>query len=175
MERTLLLNTTYEPLRVISWQRAVGMMCLDKVEVIRSYSTVLRAVSWSVPMPSVIRLKSFVRRRRVRIAMTRRNIFVRDQHRCQYCLRELPARELTCDHVKPRAQGGKTTWENVVAACGPCNRRKGGRTPEEARMRLASVPHRPRTLPVQYTLNVGGEPPAEWADFLHWLRAAAAS
>lgn len=175
MDRTLLLNTTYEPLRVVSWQRAVAMLCLDKVEVIRAYPVTLRAMSWSIAMPSVVRLTSFVRRRRVRIAMTRRNVFVRDGHRCQYCLREFPTKELTCDHVHPRSQGGKTTWENVVAACGPCNRKKGGRTPEQARMKLHRVPARPDSLPVQFTLNLGGNPPPEWRDFLHWVKAVDAA
>ena len=84
MNRTLLLNATYEPLRVISWQRAVSMMVMGKVEVVKSYDKVLRAVSWSVRMPSVVRLTTYVRRKRIRIAMTRHNIFLRDNHQCQY-------------------------------------------------------------------------------------------
>lgn len=151
------------------------MLCLEKVEVVKSYDTVLRAVSWSVQMPSVVRLTSFVRRRRMRIAMTRRNVFVRDGHQCQYCQREFSSRELTCDHVMPRSQGGKTTWENVVAACAPCNRRKGGRTPEQAKMRLLRPPRRPESLPVQYTLNLGRQPPEAWRDFLHWVRVVDAA
>jgi 5-methylcytosine-specific restriction endonuclease McrA len=104
--------------------------------------------------------------------MTRRNVFFRDGYTCQYCLRQLPVRELTCDHVVPRAQGGGSSWENLVAACGPCNRRKGGRTPEEARMRLRRRPMRPESLPVEYTLNLGSMPPPEpWRDFLGWATA----
>ena len=167
--RTLLLNATYEPLRVISWQRAVGLIWAEKVEMVRTYDGVLRSVSWSVAAPSVVRLKNHVRRRRLRIAMTRRNVFVRDGHRCQYCQKALSLKELTCDHVRPRSQGGPTTWENVVAACGPCNRRKGGRTPEQARMRLLKPPRRPDRLPVKYMLNLGHSPPEPWREYLEWF------
>jgi 5-methylcytosine-specific restriction endonuclease McrA len=170
--RSLLLSATYEPLKVISWHRAVTLMFLGKVEVIRSYETFLRSPSRALPTPAVVRLVQFVRRRRVRVAMTRRNVFFRDGYTCQYCLRQLPVRELTCDHVVPRAQGGGSSWENLVAACGPCNRRKGGRTPEEARMRLRRRPMRPESLPVEYTLNLGSMPPPEpWRDFLGWATA----
>jgi len=163
----LLLNSTYEPLLVVSWQRAVTMMVLEKVDVLESYATTLRAVSMSMSMPAVIRLKSYVRRRRMRIALSRRNVFFRDGHRCQYCQKEFAPRELTCDHVQPRSQGGPTSWENMVAACGPCNRRKGGRTPEQARMHLMTSPRRPESLPVEYTLNLlRGQLPAPWQDYI---------
>jgi 5-methylcytosine-specific restriction endonuclease McrA len=87
VNRTLLLNATYEPLRVISWQRAVSMLCVGKVEVVKSYDRVLRAVTWSLQMPAVVRLTSFVQRQRMRIALTRQNIFLRDNYQCQYCLK----------------------------------------------------------------------------------------
>lgn len=170
--RTLLLNSTYEPLKVISWQRAITLMCLGKIEVVRNYpGRVLRSVSWRVEMPSIIRLKRYIRRRRIRVALSRRNIFFRDNHQCQYCARQLPARFLTCDHVEPRSQGGRTSWENMVAACGPCNRRKGGRTPEQARMKLRTSPGRPSSLPIEYTLNLGSNLerlPEGWVDYLGW-------
>jgi 5-methylcytosine-specific restriction endonuclease McrA len=105
----------------------------------------------------------------VRVALTRRNVFFRDGHQCQYCLKKLPARELTCDHVNPRSQGGHTSWENLVTACGPCNRRKGGRTPEQARMGLVRQPQRPESLPVEFTLNVtSGNLPEVWREYLGW-------
>jgi 5-methylcytosine-specific restriction endonuclease McrA len=166
-----LLNSTYEPLRVLSWQRAITMLLLGKVEVISSYDTVLRAVSWHVAMPAVVKLRRYVRRRRVRVALTRRNVFYRDEHQCQYCLKKLTSKELTCDHVTPRSQGGRTTWENLVAACGPCNRRKGGRTPEQARMKLVRRPRLPESLPVEFTLNVGtGNLPEMWREYLGWIQ-----
>jgi 5-methylcytosine-specific restriction endonuclease McrA len=163
---TLLLNASYEPLRVISWQRAVTMMCLGKVEVVRSYESVLRAMTWSVRTPAVVRLVQFVRRHRVRVAFSRRNVFVRDEFSCQYCGLRLGPGELTCDHVVPRSRGGHSSWENVVAACGPCNRRKGNRTPREAEMRLMRKPIRPASLP-SLGLRLGGSsPPEPWRDFL---------
>lgn len=131
----------------------------------------IHAQSWSVEMPSVIKLRRFIRRRRIRVALSRRNIFYRDNHQCQYCHRHLPAKELTCDHVDPRSQGGRTSWENIATACGPCNRRKGGRTPEQARMRLRTTPGRPTSLPIEYTLNLGANHqilPEGWAQYLGW-------
>ena len=175
--RTLLLNTTYEPVKVISWQRAVTMLVLGKVETVRTYDSVLRAVHINIPTPAVVRLIDFVRRRRMRIAMSRRNIFYRDGYQCQYCHRRLPARELTCDHVVPRSQGGITSWENLVTACGPCNRRKGGRTPEQARMKLRHRPSRPESLPIEFALNLGSGQslPDSWRDYLGWVAAVDAA
>lgn len=170
MNRTLLLNATYEPLRVISWQRAVSMLCVGKVEVVKSYDRVLRAVTWSLQMPAVVRLTSFVQRQRMRIALTRQNIFLRDNYQCQYCLKKLPAKELTRDHVMPRSKGGGMTWENIVTACVACNGKKGCRTPAEANMRLAKTPIRPRGLLAKYALNLGNKPEESWKDFLSWGR-----
>jgi len=173
-EQVLLLNATFEPMLVIPWQRAVSMLCLGKVEVLKSYETRLRSMSWSCAKPSVVRLTTFVRRRRRRIALTRRNIFVRDRYRCQYCAAECRVQELTIDHVHPRSRGGGSSWENLVSSCGPCNRKKGGRTPSEARMRLLSDPQPPDSLPVQYALNIGHRRlPEHWQDYLGgWTSAA---
>lgn len=165
-DQTLLLNSTYEPLKVITWQRAVTMLYLGKVELVRSYDRMRRAVSWRIKTPAVVRLVRFVRRHRTRIAFSRRNVFLRDGYRCMYCNMRFPPSELTCDHVQPRSRGGGTNWENVVSACGPCNRRKGNRRPEEARMRLRNKPVRPRSLPAPAT-RIGGEAsPPIWRDFL---------
>jgi 5-methylcytosine-specific restriction endonuclease McrA len=150
------------------------MMVLGKVEVVKDYGSLLRAQSWRVSMPAVVRLRKYVRRRRIRVALSRRNVFYRDGQQCQYCLRRLPLRDLTCDHVNPKSQGGPTTWENVVAACAPCNRVKGGRTPEQARMKLRKRPLPPKTLPVELTLNLHGRAPDIWQDFLGWTMAVEA-
>lgn len=172
--QVLLLNATYEPMLVIPWQRAVTMLCIGKVEVLKTYDVALRSVSVTVAMPAVVRLTRFVRRRRQRIAMTRRNIFVRDQYRCQYCSDSFKAAELTMDHVVPRSQGGMASWENLVTSCGPCNRRKGGRTPQQAHMKLLSTPRRPETLPMEYALNIANRNlPEHWEEFLGgWTSAA---
>jgi 5-methylcytosine-specific restriction endonuclease McrA len=85
---------------------------------------------------------------RERVQFNRRNLFARDENRCQYCGRRFPTTELSLDHVVPRSQGGRTTWGNVVCACTSCNKRKGGRTPSEASMRLVKLPREPRRSPV---------------------------
>ncbi len=166
--RTLLLNSTYEPLRVISWQRAVTMLYLDKVELVRSYDRLLRSVSLRMNTPAVVKLVHFVRRHRVRIAFSRRNVFLRDGHRCQYCNTSLPATELTTDHVVPRSRGGTTCWDNVVTACGPCNRKKGSRTPAQARMLLRREPARPRSLPSLGLRLRQENAPELWREFLSY-------
>ena len=164
--RTLLLNSTYEPLRIISWQRAVTMVYLDKAEIIRSYESLLRSVSLTMQAPAVVKLNEMVRRHRVRIAFSRRNVFLRDGHRCQYCQERLPAAELTTDHVIPRSRGGTSSWDNVVTACGPCNRKKANRTPAQARMHLIQLPERPNSLPA-LGLRIGSEnAPEPWREFL---------
>ncbi|GAB4510902.1 MAG: hypothetical protein Tsb0020_28520 [Haliangiales bacterium] len=164
--RTLLLNSTYEPLRVISWQRAVTMVYVGKVEVLKTYESVLRSMTTRLQTPAVVRLMTFVRRHRVRISFSRRNVFLRDGFLCQYCGVSLPASELTTDHVVPRSHGGGTTWDNVVTACSPCNLRKGGRTPKQARMILNRRPSRPSRLP-SLALRLRQESaPALWHEFL---------
>lgn len=173
-DQVLLLNATYEPMLVIPWQRAVTMLCVGKVEVLHNYGGVLRSVSWTLPKPAVVRLTNFVRRRRRRIALTRRNIFVRDRHRCQYCATPFRAQELTIDHVQPRSRGGGASWENLVSSCAPCNRRKGGRTPSEARMKLLKAPKRPETLPLKYALNLANRRlPKHWEEYLGGWGSAA--
>lgn len=164
--QTLLLNSTYEPLRIISWQRAVTMHYLGKVEVLRSYEQMLRSVSTRLQAPAVVRLFQFVRRHRARISFSRRNVFLRDGYRCQYCGVSLPLSELTTDHVIPRSLGGATTWDNVVTACSPCNLHKGGRTPSQARMTLYRRPARPTHLPALRLHLRSDRAPAAWREFL---------
>ncbi len=168
MQVALLLNSTYEPLKVISWQRAVTMLCLDKVEVVESYRRKLRAVTWQIPQPAVVRLVHYVKRHRVRIRMSRRQIFTRDGGICQYCRCRLQEDNFTFDHVLPRSRGGATSWENVVAACGKCNRKKANRTPKEARMALLSVPRKPQltVFTVMAALRSTGPIPEQWRDFV---------
>lgn len=170
-QRTLLLNSTYEPLQVISWQRAVTMAWLGKVEVVRHYDRHVRSLRMKMAVPAVVRLQRFVRRRRVRLGYSRRSLFTRDGYRCQYCGVSCSPANITCDHVVPRSQGGVTAWDNVVTACESCNRKKGGRTPEQAGMRLVRAPRRPEELPLVFAVRPGNATPEAWHEFLLYHRA----
>ena len=109
MEQTLLLNATYEPLKIVHWQKAITLMCQGKVEVVAEYDREIRSVSISFKLPSVIRLLRFIRikRRFDYVPFSRANIYARDKHECQYCGEEFPTNDLTFDHVQPVAQGGR--------------------------------------------------------------------
>ncbi len=145
MEQTLLLNATYEPLKVVHWQKAMTLWCQGKVEVISVYDREVRSVSFRFKLPSVIRLLRYIKIKRNidYVPFSRANIYARDDHSCQYCGEVFPTAELTFDHVVPVAQGGRKDWENIVTCCIGCNRRKGGRTPAEAGMHLKRLPETP--------------------------------
>jgi 5-methylcytosine-specific restriction endonuclease McrA len=145
--QVLVLDQGYAPHRVVHWQRAICMLFGGKVEVLEEYDEVVRSPSIAIRMPAVVRLLSGARRRPRVVRFSRFNVLLRDNFTCQYCGIRPHARELTMDHVMPRAKGGATRWANVVAACRPCNHRKGSRTLDEARMVLTRSPHEPRMLP----------------------------
>jgi 5-methylcytosine-specific restriction endonuclease McrA len=134
----LVLNQSYEPLNICRVRRAVLLIYHSKAEMLENGSGFIHSASHDFPVPSVIRLAYVVKRPRPVRKLTRIEIFNRDHYACQYCGKEV--KELTLDHVIPRYQGGKHTWENIVSACVACNRRKAGRTPEQAGMKLI---HRP--------------------------------
>lgn len=165
MDTTLLLNASFEPIKVITWQRAIKLLFLGKAEVVEVYEHEVRSVSLTIKVPAVVRLLRYVGLVRRRPPLTRLNLLARDQFRCQYCSNNLTSRESSMDHVLPRSQGGTTSWKNVVAACHTCNRRKGGRTPHQARMPLLKEPIEPQWLPV---LNVRFHQrmPDSWLVFL---------
>jgi 5-methylcytosine-specific restriction endonuclease McrA len=170
MEQTLLLNASYEPLKVVHWQKAITLWCQGKVEVISVYDREVRSVSFSFKLPSVIRLLRYIRIKRNidYIPFSRANIYARDDHACQYCGHGFPTAELTFDHVVPVAQGGRKDWENIVTCCVSCNRRKGGRTPVEARMHLIRVPKRPAKAPaIRITVGLKNAPES-WRDYFYW-------
>lgn len=125
----------------------------------------------AIRVPRVVQLVTYDRMPRSTIRLTRRNIFLRDGHTCQYCGRRAPPRDLNLDHVMPRSRGGPMTWENVVCSCRVCNLRKGGRTPPEANMRLLRKPVRPRWSPI-LTLAFSPSRPREWDPFLANLPGA---
>jgi len=170
MEQTLLLNASYEPLKVVHWQKAITLLCQGKVEVISVYDREIRAVSITFKLPSVIRLLRYIRikRRFDYVPFSRANIYARDQYTCQYCGDAFPTSDLTFDHVMPVAKGGGKDWENIVTCCIACNRRKGGRTPGEAGMHLVRTPRRPSSVPaIRITIGLRNAPES-WRDYLYW-------
>jgi 5-methylcytosine-specific restriction endonuclease McrA len=171
MEQALLLNASYEPLKVVDWRKAITLWCQGKVEVIAVHDREIRSVTVSFKLPSVIRLLRFVRikRRFDYVPFSRENIYTRDGDTCQYCNEVLPRAELTFDHVVPVAQGGRKDWENIVTCCVDCNRRKGGRTPAEAGMHLVKVPKRPDSHAIRINIKIGlRSTPESWRDYLYW-------
>jgi len=139
----LVLNQNYEPLNVCNLPRAFRLLFGAKAEVVEYDHQTIRTPRTAYRAPSVIRLQHHVRRPRPRVRLSRREVFARDAHTCQYCGRQ--GHDLTLDHVVPRHRGGTHTWENLVTACKICNHRKGGRTPDEARLRLHRPPFEPRS------------------------------
>ena len=168
MRPSLLLNATFEPISVISWKKAIILTFLGKAEVITAYEQAVHAVSMSMNLPAVLRLIHYVKYRRHEVKFTRRNIYIRDKYRCQYCGKGFEPKDLTYDHVIPKSGGGKTTWENVVTCCHTCNLKKGGRTPKEAGMRLLNPPVEPRWHPMNHFSMDTRQIPAPWLDYLIW-------
>lgn len=161
MRSALVLNASFEPLSVVSAQRAACLVLADKADVLEDDGHVMRSASLVVPSPSVIRLRYMVRVPYVRrAAMSRRAIFARDDHRCQYC----GDRADSIDHVLPRSRGGPHTWENVAAACRPCNMTKRDRTPDEAGMCLARPCRAPHAT-AWVVVSVAGIPDT-WRQYL---------
>ena len=149
MSNVLVLNATYEPLNVVSVRRAIVLLLKEKAEIIEAAEARLRAERIEFPVPLVMRLITYVRvPRRFDIPVSRRTVLSRDNFTCQYCGVQTGKEDLTIDHVLPRSRGGGHSWDNVVTACGPCNRRKGNRTPEEAGMPLLRQPYRPRYVAI---------------------------
>lgn len=164
--RTLVLDAGYQPVKIIDWRRAVCMTFLDKAEVLAHYAWSIHTVHRAYPAPAVIRLMVQLRHLPQVVRFSRRNVYIRDDHRCQYCGEYFAAADLTLDHVVPRVAGGKTSWTNVVSACRPCNRRKGGRTPEQAGLRLRTMPVRPRWSPSILIQRLPADLPEPWRDWL---------
>lgn len=169
MEQTLVLNASYEPLKIVDWQRAITLWVQGKVEILERHDREVRAVTFSFKLPSVVRLLQMVRlRKRPVVQFTRANIYARDEFSCQYCGETFELEDLTFDHVVPVAQGGRRNWTNIVTACEPCNRRKAARTPAEAGMTLLREPRRPTVLAPVLKLSIGWRTPASWHSWLYW-------
>jgi 5-methylcytosine-specific restriction endonuclease McrA len=193
--KVLVLNKLYVAVRVVSVRRAFCLLARDIAEVIHvengsdgprylnydfeSWTDVaalrtkfqrqqhdwIKTVRFEIAVPRIIRLIGYDRLPEQTVKLNRRNLFARDRNTCQYCGRHFPTADLSLDHVKPRTQGGGDTWENLVCACIKCNAKKGGRTPDEARMKLIKKPERPKRNPL-IALRLGHEKYASWKTFL---------
>jgi 5-methylcytosine-specific restriction endonuclease McrA len=163
MGQVLVLNASYEPLNITSWRRAMVMLLKGKAEGLEHDPT--RLLRPDAFLPTVIRLRQFVRVPYREMPLTRRNLFQRDGYRCQYC--GCTGQALSVDHVLPRSRGGSDSWDNVTTACLPCNVRKGNRTPREAGMPLLRRPHRPLGgLSFEASRLIGSGRHREWAKYL---------
>jgi len=163
MSQVLVLNASYEPLNITTWRRAMVMVLKGKAEGLEHDPS--RAVRPDLLQPTVIRLRQFVRVPYRPLPLTRRNVFQRDGHRCQYC--GSGKEPLSIDHVLPRSRGGADSWDNVTTACLPCNVRKGSRTPREAGMPLRREPHRPlSTLSFEASRQMSAGRHGEWAKYV---------
>lgn len=187
----LVLNRNYLAIRVIDVKRAFSLLCRELAEVIHvdqgrytSYGFTewcdlselarrfepdahdwIKTVRIDIAVPRIIRLAIYDRLPKQDVKFNRRNIYARDSNRCQYCGKRFSTTELSLDHVVPRSQGGQSTWENIVCACLQCNIKKGGRTPEQAHLKLITQPVKPRRNPVlSIKLNDGRY--ASWKAFL---------
>jgi 5-methylcytosine-specific restriction endonuclease McrA len=125
----------------------------------------IHTVRFEIAVPRIIRLLAYDKLPRQDVKFNRRNIYARDSSRCQYCGKKMPTTELSLDHVTPRSQGGKSTWENIVCCCVKCNVKKGGRTPEQASMHLISKPHKPKRSPV-INIRLADQRYSSWKQFL---------
>jgi 5-methylcytosine-specific restriction endonuclease McrA len=188
----LVLNKMFMAIHVISVRRAFCLLCKELAEVVTledgSYMTYdfatwrelsayksqnfreededwVRTTSQEIEAPRVIRLLEYDRVPKGTVKFNRRNLFARDHNQCQYCGKKFPTTELSLDHVVPRAQGGKTTWENIVCACVACNVRKGGRTPKQAGMLLIRKPEKPKRSPV-LVMKLTQKKYRSWQSFL---------
>ena len=169
--RSLLLNSSYEPMRILSWQKALILWFQGKVEVLEYHPVFARSVRSSFQLPSVLRLKHYVRPRSLgAVRFCRENVYIRDNYTCQYCGDRITPKNLTLDHVVPASKNGKKSWTNVVSACRSCNQRKANRTPQTANMPLLTEPKMPSWLPSrELEIQMEAEKaPASWLEYLRF-------
>jgi 5-methylcytosine-specific restriction endonuclease McrA len=189
--KVLVLNKHFSAIRVVDARRAFILLCKEIAEVVAvedgSYVTYpfttwtelsefrqqfeaskhdwVRTARISIAVPKIVRILGYDRLPREQVKLNRRNIYARDSSRCQYCNKVFSTKELTLDHVRPRVQGGENSWINLVCACVRCNARKGGRTPEQAGMRLIRPPVKPKRNPA-ISIRLGSPKYQSWKAFL---------
>lgn len=165
---TLVLNSSYAVLGTVTWEDAVAMIYGEKAHVVEEYDQIVRSAYLEMRIPAVVKLNSYVSKPIKPVKFSRASVYARDGYKCQYCLTHCDTHELTYDHVIPRAQGGQTVWTNIVSACYKCNSRKGGRTPDQAGMKLHKQPVRPRAVPQMEFAFLGKTIPEQWRDYVYW-------
>lgn len=158
----LVLNANYSPMTICTAKRAICMEFLNKVEVLASYEDIVRSPSISLNLPSIIKIKDYVRYDNLSVDLNRKNLLERDNHTCQYC--GISSGPMTIDHIIPKSQGGKESWENLVTACRPCNQKKGNQRPTEVGMNLKKKPKHPNRL--QFFQRFAKEKQKDWKPYL---------
>ena len=160
----LVLNANFEPIHVCDTRRAIGLILNEKASLVLNGRGEIKTISHAYPRPSVIRLTKMVKRPRPRVKLSKREVLRRDNYTCQYCGQNTSV--LTVDHVIPRHLGGDHSWENLVAACPHCNHRKGGRTTDQAQMRLLNLPEAPPAS-ADYIFARHLKDNFEWMPYIH--------
>lgn len=171
MGDTLVLDVACIPLGRVRWRRALALLRKNKAVIIEEYEDwTVRSATIEIKVPSIIRLIAKFFGGRKGVKFSRQNIYIRDRGTCQYCLKKVPMPKMTLDHVIPRARGGATTWENTVVACQACNMRKSCRTPQEANMKLANAPFKPKSVgdAIKFAVMYKKGMPESWKE---WLRS----
>jgi 5-methylcytosine-specific restriction endonuclease McrA len=164
----LVLNASYEPINICAARRALVLVLKGIASAEEHSANAVHSARRTLRVPSVIRLLEYRRIPHQTRALSRKNILMRDRYTCQYCLKVLPAAELTLDHVIPRSRAGESAWENLVACCHSCNNRKGSRTPEEAGFKLARQP-RPFSLHTsRHLIRLLGKGDEQWRKYLFY-------
>lgn len=168
MEGVLLLNSSMEPLNVISVKRAFKLLTLGKIMVVEETDEEFRSISLVFYVPSVVQLINYCKHKRfVDVRLSRRNILLRDKFTCQYCGKKPGHSELDIEHIIPKSKGGKTIWKNVVTACRPCNRKKDDMYLPQADMKLIKRPSRPSHVALTVRFRRLPHIPDEWNKFMY--------
>jgi 5-methylcytosine-specific restriction endonuclease McrA len=172
MQHCLILNQDYTPLATCTWKKALILLYLEKVWLVKEYGNpVIDSSHRQHVRPAAIQLPKYVNTQKRKINFSKRNVFLRDKYRCAYCGsragHEVEFVDLNIDHIVPKKQKGASSWENCITACRPCNHRKAARTPEQARMPLLFHPFRPKHGQLPLIHKFGGSFPSEWEEFFN--------
>ncbi|HSM24705.1 MAG TPA: HNH endonuclease [Anaerolineaceae bacterium] len=162
-DQVLVLNANFEPINICDLRRAFGLILTEKATLVSNGRGFYYTVNQKFPIPSIIRLNRMINRPRAKVNLSRKEIFRRDNFSCQYCGNH--ASNLTIDHVLPKHLGGDFSWENLVTACSICNHKKGGRTLQNAGMKLLRTPHPPPANAV-YIFSRHSQFESDWMPFL---------